>query len=353
MNENVESTQRLKRDPKRFDVLDLFDSVGRSRKYELGNAEDKAAFMQLVSESLTEANTDSMIYGRRTEAMFAYVVASLGKCLLIKKEDAGDVFSRDVDIIIPDYRLVLEDGGQLLVEVKNYRQHSAFDDFTIKTEYLDQIISYAKMVGTELFFAIYWSLWGMWTLVSVDDFQRNESTATLSFHTAIKRNGMLRLGDAFIGTTPPLSIRLYPDKERPHSVDADGKAEFTIGSVEIRCKESIIALENEQRIALALMMFGDWEETSRAYYSNEHSKEIGYVEFLYYPGEYVEEQGFDLVGSISTIISRQYGQLTAPDGKVERLTPDVAPGMLGFVVPESYQSEVLPLWRIHQQPNYE
>ena len=85
MNDNVESTQRLKRDPMRFDVLDLFDSVGRSGKYELGNAKDKAAFMQLVSESLTEANTDSMIYGRRTEAMFAYVIASLGKCLLIKK----------------------------------------------------------------------------------------------------------------------------------------------------------------------------------------------------------------------------------------------------------------------------
>ena len=121
----------------------------------------------------------------------------------------------------------------------------------------------------------------------------------------------------------------------------------------MRCRESIITSENEQRIALALMMFGDWEETSRAYYSDDYSKKIGYVEFLYYPREYKEEQGFDLVGSISTIISRQYGQLTAPDGKVERLTPDVAPGMLGFVVPESYQSEVLPLWRIHQQPNYE
>ena len=352
MNDCIEATQRLKRDPMRFDVLDLFDSVGRSRKYELGSAEDIAAFVQLVSESLTEANTDSMIYGRRTEAMFAYVVASLGKCLLVKKEDAGDVFSRDTDILIPDYRLVLEDRSQLLVEVKNYRQHTAFDAYTIKTEYLDRIISYARMVDTELFFAIYWSLWGMWTLVSANDFQRNESTASLSFHTAIKRNGMMRLGDAFIGTTPPLSIRLYPDKEKPHSVGVDGKAEFTIGSVELRCKESVITSENEQRIALALMMFGDWEETSRAYYSDDHSKEIGYVEFLYYPREYKEEQGFDLVGSISTIISRQYGQLTAPDGKVERLTPDVAPGMLGFVVPESYQSEVLPLWRIHQQPNY-
>lgn len=121
-------TQRLKRNPILFDVFDLFDSVGRGRKYKIGNAEDNAAFVQLVSESLTEANTDSMIYGRRTEAMFSYVVASLGKCTLIKKEDAGDVFSNDIDITIPDYRLVMEDGSQMLVEVKNYRQQSAFNN---------------------------------------------------------------------------------------------------------------------------------------------------------------------------------------------------------------------------------
>lgn len=353
MNDCIEVTQRLKRDPMRFDVLDLFDAVGRSRKYVLGNAEDKAAFVQLVGESLTEANTDSMIYGRRTEAMFAYVVASLGKCLLIKKEDAGDIFSRDADILLPDYRLVLEDGSQMMVEVKNYRQRSAFDDYSVKTEYLDRVLRYARMVNADLYFAIYWSMWDMWTLVSAGDFQRSGNSATLSFGTAMKRNSMTRLGDAFIGTTSPLSIRIYPNKEKPHRVDSDGKTEFIIGAVEMRCNKSIITLENEQRIAMALMLFGSWQENSRAYYSDEQAREIDYIEFSYCPEEYNEEQGFDLVDSISTIISRQYSQLTAPDGKVERLTPDVAPGMLGFVIPESYHGDALPLWRIHQQPNYE
>jgi hypothetical protein len=56
---------------------------------------------------------------------------------------------------------------------------------------------------------------------------------------------------------------------------------------------------------------------------------------------------------LSTIISRQYGQLTAPDGKVQRFTPDIAPGMLGFVIPEGYKGEALPLWRFLIKPNYD
>ena len=169
----------------------------------------------------------------------------------------------------------------------------------------------------------------------------------------MKRNQMGLLGDAFIGTTPPLSLRFYSDKGKPHSVNEDRQAEFIIGAVEMRCNDSLIILENEQRIAMALMLFGNWNESSRLYYTDKHSREIDYVEFSYSPDECNGEQGFNFVNSLSTIISRQYGQLTAPDGKVERLTPDVSPGMLGFVVPESYHSEALPLWRIHQEPNYD
>ena len=345
--------QRLKRDPMRFDILDLFDAVGRSRKYVLGSAEDKAEFIQLVDESLTEANTDSMIYGRRTEAMFAYIAASLGKCLLIKKEDTGDVFSNDVDILLPDYRLVLADGSQMMVEVKNYRQRSAYNEYSVKTEYLDRVLRYAHIVNTDLYFAIYWSKWGMWTLVSADDFQRSGNCATLSFETAMKRNSMIRLGDALIGTTAPLSIRIYPSKEESHRADSDGKLEFIMDAVEMHCNQSIITDENEKRIALALMLFGNWRENSRVYYSDAQAKEIDYIEFSYCPEEYNGEQEVALVDSISTIISRQYGQLTAPAGKVECLTPSVAPGMLGVVIPEPYHSDALPLWILHQEPNYE
>jgi len=38
---------------------------------------------------LLSMNSDTLIYGRHTEEMFAHVIAALANCSLIKKEDAG------------------------------------------------------------------------------------------------------------------------------------------------------------------------------------------------------------------------------------------------------------------------
>jgi len=80
---------RQPRDPEKFDVLDLFDAIGRNKKYVLGDEKDEAAFVDIISNALSVNKTPTMIYGRRVEAMFAYMAASLGKCALVKKEDAG------------------------------------------------------------------------------------------------------------------------------------------------------------------------------------------------------------------------------------------------------------------------
>ena len=98
-------------------------------------------FKNLINDSLDNSLTDTMIYGRRTEAMFSYVAASLGNCNIIKKEDSGDVLSSNPEIIVPDYKLVLKDGTQLLVEVKNYRQSKPFAEFSVKTSYIDKLLT--------------------------------------------------------------------------------------------------------------------------------------------------------------------------------------------------------------------
>jgi hypothetical protein len=33
----------------------------------------------------------------------------------------------------------------------------------------------------------------------------------------------------------------------------------------------------------------------------------------------------------------------------EIASPNIAPGMLGFVIPEDYKGKALPLWRLHQE----
>lgn len=344
-NPNV---KRLEREPEKFDVLDLFDAIGRDRKYILGNQNDENAFIDTVSKSLSLNKTPTLIYGRRVETMFAYVVASLGKATLIKKEDCGDIFCGNA-MQIPDYRVLLGDGTQLLVEVKNYHQNTPFKSYSMKKNYLNGLSRYAELMKTDLLIAIYWSKWSIWTLVTPDDFKCDKTKATINFTAALERNQMVHIGDYAIGTTPPLSIRIYPDKKHSHGI-SNNTAEFTIGSVELLCNNTPITNENEKRIAFALMLYGNWKEDNIIFPSPNSYDKIEYIEFSYYPIEYDKQQGFCIVDSLSTIISRQYGQLTAPDGKVVRISPDIAPGMLGFIVPEDYKGHSLPLWRFQIKP---
>jgi hypothetical protein len=42
---------RQPRDPEKFDVLDLFDAIGRNKKYVLGDEKDEAAFVDIISNA--------------------------------------------------------------------------------------------------------------------------------------------------------------------------------------------------------------------------------------------------------------------------------------------------------------
>lgn len=351
MRNQRRAINRYARNPEKFDVIDLFDAIGRDKKLILGDEQDEAKFVDIVSNALSNRKSNTMIYGRRVEAMFAYMVASLGRCLLIKKEDSGDVFVDDITINIPDYRIVLEGGKQILVEVKNYRPKSNFSGYSLRTEYLCGLSKYADLMQTDFKVAVYWSKWNLWTLLSANDFENKGGNSTISFSCALKRNQMFALGDVSIGTTPPLSIRLHADKNQPHSISENNLADFTIGKTELLCNNRLITDANEQRIAFALIQFGEWEESTAVVTVSDVKKDIDYIEFSYTPVQDDKLQGFSIVGTSSTIISRQYGCFTAPNGDVERLSPDIEPGLLGFIIPQDYKGIALPLWRFRVEPN--
>lgn len=350
---------RQQRDYEKFDLLDLYDAIGRDKKYVLGDKKDEAAFIDTIKNALSVNKTPTMIYGRRVEAMFSYMAASLGKCALVKKEDCGDVFVSDAGIKIPDYRIVINGASneQILVEVKNYHQKDTFNEYHMNACYLDALSRYADLVKIDLRIAIYWSKWCLWTLVNPNDFGRNGTKAIISLSTAMKRNQMSSIGDVMIGTTPPLTFRIYPDKQLSHIV-SNNFAEFTIGNIKLFCNNNPITIKSEQQIAFALMLHGDWEESSTIITSYNSENEIEYIEFSFSPYQDDNQQNdhqhdFYIVNALSTIISRQYGQLTALDGKVQRFSPAIAPGLLGFVIPEDYNGKALPLWIFHFEPNYE
>ena len=338
----LKAIDRLHRNPEKFDVIDLYDAIGRDKGYRLGNPEDEAEFSALVTEALSSAQSPTMVHGRRVEAMFSYITASLGKSLLIKKEDCGDVFSADLDLKIPDYRVVLNSEEQLLVEVKNCHHKK---EFKLKKSYIESLERYSKLMRVDLFVAVYWSEWQMWTLVAADAFNIAGKNMLLKFETAMRKNQMARLGDIWVGTKAPLSIRIFPREECP--VLEEGTVNFTIGDVQLFCCGISISDEQEKQIAMTLMLYGGWSEAERIQCTAESPATLEYIEFSYSPVQRSEGQGFEIVGAVSTVISRQYGNLTAPKGMVEHLSADVNPKKLGFLIAEGHECKALPLWRFH------
>ena len=339
----LKAIDRLHRNPEKFDVLDLYDAIGRDKGYRLGNPEDEAEFSSLVTLALSSAQSPTMVHGRRVEAMFSYITASLGKSLLIKKEDCGDVFSADLDLKIPDYRVVLNSGEQLLVEVKNCHHKEAFK---LEKSYIESLGRYSELMHVDLLVAVYWSRWQIWTLVSVDAFDVAGKSMRLDFGTAVRKNQMARLGDIWVGTKAPLSIRIIPSEKCP--VLEEGTVNFHIGDVQLFCCDTSISDEQEKQIAMTLMLYGGWAELERIQCTDESPATLEHIEFSYSPVQRSDEaQGFEIVGAVSTVISRQYGNLTAPKGVVEHLSADVNPEKLGFLIAEGHECKALPLWRFH------
>ncbi len=344
---------RVTRPQPKLDVLGLLDAVGHSFNYHIGSEESNAQFLELIGQSLEDIKSPTVLYGQRTESMFAYMAASLGKTKLIKQEDNGTIFYSDPCIKIPDYRVVLHDDSQFLVEVKN-DHNSMAKGYSVPADYMAHLMQYSQLFNTPLYLAIYWSAYGLWMMVAPEDFTLEGKKYHISLNTMVKRNRMSMLGDVQIATTPPLVIRFYTDKSKDRTIQQNGVVGFTIGAVELSCNHQTIKDDNEKKVAFSLMLFGGWSETTRAVFDSPDSQELDYIEFSYSPEVHDERSAIPpLVGAVSTIISRQYNMLTTENGEIQRLTPNVSPGFLGFILPESYKSNDLPLWILHIQPNFE
>jgi hypothetical protein len=59
-------------------------------------------------------------------------------------------------------------------------------------------------------------------------------------------------------------------------------------------------------------------------------------------------QGFEFVGTLSGLFSSMYLSSTSDADLVARLGIKVVGGSLGSLIPDDYQSDTLPLWRIRQ-----
>lgn len=161
---------------------------------------------------------------------------------------------------------------------------------------------------------------------------------------------MGRLGDGDIGIMPPLVFRLIVDETKTRSIDEDGNAKFVIGGVQLLCGDQEIIDDLEKKLAFYFMLYGKWPCSEPI--ARMRNGQLSAVDMVLAPEERSpNEQPFEMIGHLSTMISGRFDDHTVKDGKIARLLPEVDPKSLGVSIPENYKGKVLKLWIMQQVPS--
>jgi hypothetical protein len=337
----------------KFEPIQAFAVFGASHRLSLQDPDATENYIAAVRQSLSQAlEEDHLMHGLRTQALFEALVASLGRAALVKREDTGDIYVDDDRLRIPDLRLILSDKSHLMVEVKNYHQKrsSPFKSYKMRSADLDGHRRYADLMQADLKVAVYWSQWNIWTLSSPVVFKHVGNNSVLSFEDAAMANEMALVGDKMIGTTSPLVWRVVADRSKPRSIDTISRTvNFTIGDVKLLCQDREITRKVERNIAWFFLMYGDWRQEEPEPMITDGLLE--HIDFVANPDE-ESGQGFDLIGSLSSMFSSFYLQTTSDEKRVKRLLVPASDSW-GKLIPDNYKGGALPIWQIIQQPNFD
>ena len=296
--------KKLARNPIKHEPLEVFAAVAKQQGLSIKSDSDKLGFLKEFGENLRLSSSNpQQLFGKRTERMFSYVLAGLGSCKLIKQEDTGDVFVNKGEVAVPDYRVVTESDAQYLVEVKNVNQDDLMKPYKVEERYFAKLASYADLNGLPLMFALYYRRINQWVLLSKDAFSSSGRQKTITIGEALAKSEMAIFGDMTLGTDKPLSVSLECDVISRESVDEQTEQkECVVQQFQFNSGDSEIVSKLEQRIAHQLMMYGDWEEAVTVETLGEYGERCLFRhEFT--PTDKSFEQGFSLIGSLSSIIS--------------------------------------------------
>ncbi|MDF1690545.1 MAG: hypothetical protein P1U35_13140 [Cycloclasticus sp.] len=342
--------KRIKRNPEKFEVIDLFTAMGREHGYKLAVNEDADDFIKRISRSLKASQENpNILYGKRVESLFAHVAGALGNCKLIKQEDTGETFSTEQNIQAPDYKVILKDGSQYFIEVKNCHLPNIKSPYSFNKPYIEKLENYTELHSIPLLFAIYFSRHNKWFLLPKSSLIEQKNKYVTDFLNAMAKNEMSLLGDRTIGTEPDLAIELIADTSKDASIHQNGLAQFTIGDVKLYCAGHEISDKLEKSIAFYLIRFGNWnEQEPEVIYRYENL--IG-VRFTYSPDFPREEQKFSMIGELSSMVSSSYSEQTTYERSVVALDTNLDPTVFSVEIPDGYKGNNLPLWQFTMQPN--
>jgi len=345
--------KRIFRDPMRFDGFELFAKYAAQQKCSISEPKHLQSFLADFKKTIEQTLvTKAHLYGRRTENLFETIVAGLGKVVLLKQEDQGDLyFSENHEVALPDFRAVLENNTQLLIEVKNHYQEKGSEPLVFKTEYLERLEHYGKLMGCEVLAAVYWHAWNMWTLVSLTTFKRGPEEASLDIGDAFGNNRMSDLGDVWLGTKPPLVLQIETDETNR---EGDIRS-LTIHNTKMFSGGVEVTEPAERRIAFALMLYGRWEGSEPTPVMKDGK--VVAIEYEFSPAQEQrmriasgKQQEFDMVEYLSGIISQMFRAATSDDAGLIGTRVPFSPGEYGNLVPQGYKGKSLLLWQLSMQP---
>lgn len=334
---------------KPFDLLALLAAFARARGIALDDPSLIDAFTADATRQITWALADSvLLHGMRAERLFEATVLSLGKFNLFKAEDNGRVHAAEI-MRAPDFRVVLDDGEERLIEVKNvYCKDPLEQEIRLSASYYRSVRRYADAVGVPLWLAIYWARWKIWTVVSPEPFRRPSGALRIRMEDAFIVNEFGRLGDVSISTRFPLRIvrAVVPEPYRDQNLDAVSY----LGPMRMFSTEVELTHPRDRKLAEVLCLYGEWP-TSGPEPIRKGDELVG-VQYVFAPVEPGEQPIEDSMGTASTIFSRFYSDETIEGDRVVQLLGEARPDWFAPLSDWPFGHSELPLWLKRFRPNH-
>lgn len=333
---------------KDFDLLAVAAAFAKRKGLALNDPAFIEAFLADAGPRLKDALGDSpLLYGQRTERLFEATVVSLGRYRLLKAEDNGRVHAAET-LRAPDFRIVLDDGDQWLVEVKNVHGEDPMVQRTrLSAAYLASLRAYADAVDAPLRIAIYWSLWSLWTLVDPKRFIDPEGAANIDMMDAVKVNEFGRLGDVSILTMHPLRLVLETPLPTTTGDDDHSLVDLLFAGARVFSQDVELTDLKDRHMAILLMLYGEWTIDGRP--PTRRADGSAFVELVAEPEE-PSESGQDGIGWASRVFSRFFATRTVEEGEVVQLLGEAAPEWFAPLSKWEFERSHLPLVLLHQQP---
>ncbi len=337
--------------PKPFDLLVEYGKFTATEGASLNSPDTLPQFLKHVEKELMDVKDDpSLLHGQRTENMFEAMVVSLDRFKLFKVEDAAGIYPLNT-FKVPDFRIVTLDDQHWCIEVKNFYQKDPINEsYKLSIGYLDKLTSYAKLTGAKLKIAIYWARWSVWTLIEPAKFLTSNGGVSISFMEAMAANELGTLGDLKIGMKPSLCLRLIADAKKTNKLDTDGQTNFVIGGVKILCDGVELSDLVDQQIAWLFLHYGDWEEDGMV--PELDGARVLWIDIEYKPRE-SDNEGFDFIGTLSTVFAKYFSQQTLGDEGIHQLKAPTQPEWFKAIMDPNHKSNALPLWIFKMEPNYD